>query len=137
MKADLLSKMSMKQLQKSTADHISKQFCLFLFSIFMWYSPDYFFVRDIRRHLSSAIHIYNEISLQWILSIEDMHYSGHRSIADTFSRNQLSPPMVKLLYFKPLNSWHLSIANTFFENQGCPLLRSSTLVSFMIWNRLY
>ena len=35
--------------------------------------------------------------LQWNLSIADNHYSGHPSIADTFSRKQLSPAIVKSL----------------------------------------
>ena len=52
-----------------------------------------------------------------------MLYSGHLSIADTFSRNQLAQATVKLLYFEPLYSVHLFIADTFSENQRCPLLR--------------
>ena len=58
-----------------------------------------------------------------------MLYSGHLSIADTFSRNQLSQATVKLLYFEPLYSGHLSIADTFSENQWCPLLRGFTVVT--------
>ena len=56
-----------------------------------------------------------------------MLYSGHLSIADTFSRNQLSPAMVKPLYFEPLYSGHLPIADTFSDNQWCPLLRGFTV----------
>ena len=41
-------------------------------------------------------------------SIADMLYSGHLSIADNFCRNQLSPAVVKSLYFEPLYSGHLS-----------------------------
>ena len=96
-------------------------------------------------------------SIQGNLSIADMLYSGHISIADTFSRNQLSQATVKLiyfgplcsghlpiadtlpknkfslamakpLYFEPLYSEHLSIADTFSENQWCPLLRGFTVV---------
>ena len=57
-----------------------------------------------------------------------MLYSGHLSIADTSLRNQLSPVMVKPLYFEPLYSQHHSIADTFFENQWCPQLRGFTVV---------
>ena len=56
-------------------------------------------------------------SIQGNLSIADMLYSGHISIADTFSRNQLSQATVKLIYFEPIYSGHLSIADTFSENQ--------------------
>ena len=45
--------------------------------------------------------------IQWNLPRADMLYSGHLSIADTFSRNQLSQATVKLLYFGPLYSGHL------------------------------
>ena len=45
--------------------------------------------------------------LQWNLSIASMLYSGHLSIADTFSRNQLSEATVKLLYFEPLYNGHI------------------------------
>ena len=55
-------------------------------------------------------------------------YSGHLSIADTCPRNQLSPVMVKPLYIEPLYSGHLSIADTFLENQWCPLLRGFTVI---------
>ena len=48
-------------------------------------------------------------------------------MADTLSRNQLIQATVKLLYFKPLNSGHLYIADTFSENQWCPLLRDFTV----------
>ena len=64
--------------------------------------------------------------IQWNLSIADILYSGHLSIADIFSRNQLSRSTVKLLYLKPLDSGHVSIADTFFENQWCLLFRGST-----------
>ena len=40
--------------------------------------------------------------IQWNLSIADMLYSGHLSIADTFSRNRLSPATVKPLHFEPV-----------------------------------
>ena len=40
---------------------------------------------------------------------------------------QLSPAVVKPLYFEPLYSGHLSIADTFSENQWCPLLRGFTV----------
>ena len=53
--------------------------------------------------------------------IADMLYSGHISMADTFSRSQLVKATGKLLYFEPLYSGHLSIADTFSENQWCPL----------------
>ena len=56
-------------------------------------------------------------SIQGNLSIADMLYSGHISIADTFSRNQLSQATVKLIYFEPIYSGHLFIADTFSENQ--------------------
>ena len=56
--------------------------------------------------------------LQWNLSIADMLYSGHLSIADTFSWNQLSLALVKSSYFEPLYSRHLSIADTISENNG-------------------
>ena len=56
-----------------------------------------------------------------------MLYSGHLSIAYTYSRNQLSPAMVKSLHFEPLCSGHLYIADTFSENQWCPLYRGSTV----------
>ena len=72
--------------------------------------------------------------LQWNLSIADMLYSGHLSIADTFSRNQISPAMVKHLYFEPLYSGHLCIADTFSENQWCPLLRGFTVVYYDCWS---
>ena len=62
-----------------------------------------------------------EIHLQWNLSIAEMLYSRHLSIADTSSRNQLSQATVKLLYFEPLYSKHLSIGDKFSENQLCPL----------------
>ena len=65
--------------------------------------------------------------IQWNLSIADMLYSGHLSIANTFYRNQLSQAMVKTLYFKPLYSGHLSIADTYSENQWCPQLRGFTV----------
>ena len=65
--------------------------------------------------------------VQWNLSIADMLYSGHLSIADTFLRNQLSQATVKLLHFEPLYSGQLSIADTFSENQWCPLLRGFTV----------
>ena len=65
--------------------------------------------------------------IQWNLSIADMLYSGHLSIADTSLRNQLSPVMVKPLHIEPLYSGHLSIADTFSENQWCPLLRGFTV----------
>ena len=71
---------------------------------------------------------FDDISIQWNLSIADMLSSGHLSIADTFSRNQLSPAMVKPLYIEPLYGGHLSIADTFFKNQWCPLLRGSTVI---------
>ena len=67
------------------------------------------------------------IYIEWNLSKADMLYSGHLSIADTFSRNQSSQATVKLLYFGPLYSGHLSIADTFSENQWCPLLRGFTV----------
>ena len=35
--------------------------------------------------------------------------------------------MVKHLYFEPLYSGHLYIAETFLENQWCQLLRGSTV----------
>ena len=68
------------------------------------------------------------LNIQWNLSIPDILYSGHLSIADTFSRNQLSPAMVKPLYFEPLYSGHLSIADTISENQWCLLLRGFTVI---------
>ena len=68
-----------------------------------------------------------DMALQWNLYIADMLYSGHFSIEDTFSRNQLYPAMVKPLYFEPLYSGHISIADTFSENQWCPLLRGFTV----------
>ena len=45
--------------------------------------------------------------VQWNLSIADILYSGHLSIASTFSRTKLSPAMVKPLHFEPLHSGHL------------------------------
>ena len=45
-----------------------------------------------------------QIITQWNLSIANMLYSGHLSIADTLSRNQLTQATVKLLYFEPLYS---------------------------------
>ena len=51
-------------------------------------------------------------------SIANMLYSGHLSIADTFSRNHLSEAKVKLLHFEPLYSGHLSIADTFLRTNG-------------------
>ena len=47
---------------------------------------------------------------------------------DTLSRNQLSQTTVRLLYFKLLYSGHLSIADTFSENQWCPSLRGFTVI---------
>ena len=58
----------------------------------------------------------------------ELLYSGDPFIADTLSRNQLSQATVKLLYYKPLYSGHLSRAETFSENQWCPLLRGFTVV---------
>ena len=66
-------------------------------------------------------------AIQWNLTIVDMLYSVNLSIADTFLRNQLSPAMVKPLYFEPLYSGHLPKAETFSENQWCPLLRGFTV----------
>ena len=63
-----------------------------------------------------------------LLRPADMLYSGHRSIADTFSRNQFFSAMVRPLCFEPLYSGHLFIADTFSENQLCPLLRGFTVV---------
>ena len=57
----------------------------------------------------------------------NMPYSGHLSIAHTFSRNHLFPAMVKALYLEPLYSGHLSIVDTFSKNQCCPLLRGITV----------
>ena len=53
--------------------------------------------------------------IQWNLSIADMLDSGHLSIADTFSRYQFAPAMIKPLHFKPLYNGHLSIVDTFSE----------------------
>ena len=44
--------------------------------------------------------------IQWNLSVANMLYSGHLSIADTFSKHQLSPAMVKPLHVEPLYSGH-------------------------------
>ena len=65
-------------------------------------------------------HYWLEI-IQWNLSIADMLYSGHLSIAETFFRNHLYQATVKLLYFEPLYGEHLSITDTFSKNQWCPL----------------
>ena len=62
------------------------------------------------------------------LSIADMLYSAHLSVADTFSRNQSSQVMVKPLYFEALYSGHLYSAHTFSENEWCPLLRGFTVI---------
>ena len=67
------------------------------------------------------------LCIQWNLSIADKLYRGHLTIADTYFRNQLCPVMVKPLYLEPLYSRHLSIANTFFGKQWCPLLRGFTV----------
>ena len=84
------------------------------------------------------VHIFLLVNcwLQWNLSIADMLYIGHLSIADTFSRNQLSPAMVNPSYFETLSSGHLSIADTFFENQWCPLLRGFTVFKIPL-NKLH
>ena len=59
------------------------------------------------------------------LSVEDMLYSGHLSIADTIFENP-----VAIFYWKlPLCSGRLSKADTFFENRWCPLLRGSIVCS--------
>ena len=84
---------------------------------------------------SSAIYLI-ERPVQWNLSIADMLYGGHLSIADTLSKNQFSLSMVKLLYFEPLYSGHLSIADTFSENQWCPLLRGFTVYEEQERNRV-
>ena len=64
----------------------------------------------------SANHdLFNDIlkQIQWNLSISDMLYSGHLTIADTLFKNQFTLDMVKPLHFEPLYSRHLSIADTF------------------------
>ena len=70
-----------------------------------------------------------EFYLRWNLSIADILYSGHLSIKDTSYRNQLPHATVKLLYFESFCSGNLSIADTFSENQWCPLLRGFTVFS--------
>ena len=84
-------------------------------------------------NLLKAMVLYlNFYSIQWNLSIADMLYIRHLSIADTILRNQLYPAMLKPLYFEPLYSGHLSIADTFSENQWCPLLRGFTVVKLLV-----
>ena len=56
-----LSHISVKQFQKDTTDHISKRFSFSYLMIWMWYSPDIFFSRDIHRHLSSVMRLSNKI----------------------------------------------------------------------------
>ena len=83
-----------------------------------------------RGHLSIAdTFLRNQLSPVMVnpLHIENL-YSGHLSIADIFSRNQLSQATVKLLYFEPLYSGQLSIADTFSQNQLCPLLRGFIVI---------
>ena len=65
--------------------------------------------------------------IQWNLSIADMLYSKHLSIADTNFGNQLK----RFYWALHLYSGHLSIADIFFGNQLCPLLRGSTVYSRM------
>ena len=62
------------------------------------------------------------MEVQWNLSIANMLYSRHLSVS--------FPAMVKLLCFEPLFSGHLSIADTFSENQWCPLFRGFTVFLF-------
>ena len=64
-----------------------------------------------------------QIGIQWNLSIADMLYSGHLSIADSIFGNQL--PIIH--WNLPLYSGHLSEADTFSGNQWCPLLRGFTV----------
>ena len=82
---------------------------------------------------STELHPYVKLKLdiQWNLSIADMLYSGHLSIADTFFRNQLSKATIQLLHFEPLYSGHLFVADTFSEHNWCPLLRGS-----IVWAKL-
>ena len=82
---------------------------------------------------SRIMWINSQYQTQWNLSIADMLYSGHLSIADTSSRSQLFHATVKLLHFEPLSSGHLSIADTFFENRWCPLLRGFTILLAILW----
>ena len=57
-------------------------------------------------------------------------------MAATFSKNQLSTSMFNPLYFEPLYSGHLYVADTFSENQWCPLLRGFTVVRNVIFHFL-
>ena len=51
--------------------------------------------------VNEALTLISDIKVQWSLSIADF------SIADTFSRNQVSPAMAKSLHFEPHYSKHL------------------------------
>ena len=60
-----------------------------------------------------------EIKIQWHLSIGDMLYSGHLSIADTIHKNRWNHGhvLLKNLFIADRNSGHLFIADKTFGNQ--------------------
>ena len=84
---------------------------------------DYVRAWQCARHFIVSRANFDNLELQWNLSIASMLYSGHFSIADTIFWNQWPTSHWNL----PRHSGHLSIADTFLENRyQFPLLRDST-----------
>ena len=104
-----LSSKKVYRIENHMMDHIIFQCLLFLATpnsrVSIKYSfivPQWYYIIDCHGNVETI----HQSKIQWNLSIADMLYSGHVSIADTFFRNQCSQATVKVLYLD------LSIADT-------------------------